>query len=342
MNRLEQPSQQQMTVSGYRLREQREKFEREEAAELEAKLAPAKIELANALAEHERVAAKFWSQPVAALARALQRNEPMAYEGATFTTTPTPQPEQGQDAFIEAYESIQRSGHVLNSVGRQRLSLMAAHLCLAQNVALTDVDNYIIMFNKLVIFRLDAIPAAFLAHVLAQELGGLGIEQANENVVPLHAHHAPDPAWRRAVVGSFDFDAAVQMHDAFAVLVIAKGFDRQRKQERFLFCKHSRDLAFGGAVNAGVGPAFFPAIEIGLGFFQTLEAQTLEWRFLRMADAGFDFALAIWVLDATRHGDRAVMREHVAIERIESGIVDVGDEHAFAQIVEHDDARGPA
>ena|SRR5579859_2792459 len=150
MNRLEQPSQQQMTVSGYRLREQREKFEREEAAELEAKLAPAKIELANALAEHERVAAKFWSQPVAALARALQRNEPMAYEGATFTTTPTPQPEQGQDAFIEAYERIQRSGHVLNSVGRQRLSLMAAHLCLAQNVALTDVDNYIIMFNKLV------------------------------------------------------------------------------------------------------------------------------------------------------------------------------------------------
>jgi hypothetical protein len=31
--------------------------------------------------------------------------------------------------------------------------------------------------------------------------------------------------------------------------------------------------------------------------------------------------------------------EHIAVERIKSGIVDVGDEHAFAQIVEHDNPR---
>jgi hypothetical protein len=42
----------------------------------------------------------------------------------------------------------------------------------------------------------------------------------------LHAHRAPDPAGRRAVVGGFDFDAAVQMQNAFAVLVVAEGFDR--------------------------------------------------------------------------------------------------------------------
>jgi hypothetical protein len=59
-----------------------------------------------------------------------------------------------------------------------------------------------------------------------------------------------------------------------------------------------------------------------------------------MADAGLDFALAIWVLGATGHGDRTVMREHIAVERIESGIVDVRDEHALAQIVEDDDAGG--
>src|SRR5262250_799145 len=168
-----------------------------------------------------------------------------------------------------------------------------------------------------VIFGLDAIPAAFLAHMFAQQLAGLRIEQADKQLVPLHAHEASDPAWWSAVVSGFDFHAAVQMHDAFAILVVAERFEWQRKQERFLFCKHGGNLAFGGAVNAGVGPALFPAIEIGLGFFQTLEAQTLEWRFLRMADAGFDFALTIWVLDATRHGDRAVVREHVAIERIE-------------------------
>jgi integrase len=32
------------------------------------------------------------------------------------------------------------------------------------------------------------------------------------------------------------------------------------------------------------------------------------------------------------------VREDVAIKRIESGIVNIGDEHAFAQVVEHNDA----
>ncbi len=61
-----------------------------------------------------------------------------------------------------------------------------------------------------------------------------------------------------------------------------------------------------------------------------------------MANAGFDFAFAVGILNAARHGHRAVVREYVAIEGIESRIVNVGDEHALAQIVEHDDARGAA
>ena len=61
-----------------------------------------------------------------------------------------------------------------------------------------------------------------------------------------------------------------------------------------------------------------------------------------MTDAGFDFAFAVGILNPARHGDRAVVRQHVAIKRIESGIVNVGDEHALAQIVEHDDAGGAA
>src|SRR5207247_3609533 len=35
-----------------------------------------------------------------------------------------------------------------------------------------------------VIFRLDAIPAAFLAQMFAQQLAGFGIEQADKQVVP--------------------------------------------------------------------------------------------------------------------------------------------------------------
>jgi hypothetical protein len=40
-------------------------------------------------------------------------------------------------------------------------------------------------------FGLDAIPAAFLAHMFTQQLSGFEIEQADEQLVPLHAQHAP-------------------------------------------------------------------------------------------------------------------------------------------------------
>lgn len=76
------------------------------------------------------------------------------------------------------------------------------------------------------ILGLDAVPAALLAHMFTQQLVGLGIEQADEQIIPLHSHHAPDPARRCAVVGSFDFDATVEMDDALAVLVIAEGLKR--------------------------------------------------------------------------------------------------------------------
>jgi hypothetical protein len=39
------------------------------------------------------------------------------------------------------------------------------------------------------------------------------------------------------------------MHRAFAVPVVAKGFQRQRLEHRFFFGKHSGDLPLGGAVN---------------------------------------------------------------------------------------------
>ena len=59
-----------------------------------------------------------------------------------------------------------------------------------------------------------------------------------------------------------------------------------------LFREHGCDLPLGGAVNARVGPALFPTIQIGLRFFQALEALAFERRLLRMADARLDFAFA--------------------------------------------------
>ncbi len=59
--------------------------------------------------------------------------------------------------------------------------------------------------------------------------------------------------------------------------------------------------------------------------------------FFGVSDGGFDFSFSIWIFDPARQGDHAVVGEDVAIEWIQSGVVDVGDEHAFAQVIEHDD-----
>jgi hypothetical protein len=66
---------------------------------------------------------------------------------------------------------------------------------------------------------------------------------------------------------------------------------------------------------------------------RTLEAQAFERRLLRVADARFDLPFAVRIADATWQRDDAVMREHVAIERIQRRIVDVRREHAFAEVV---------
>ena len=80
--------------------------------------------------------------------------------------------------------------------------------------------------------------------------------------------------------------------------------------------------------------------KIRLRRLERLEAESSQRCFLRVADAGFDFPFAIGIADAARQRDDAVVREHVAIERIERGIVDVGREDAFAQVIEDDHPDG--
>src|SRR2546428_2065941 len=187
------------------------------------------------------------------------------------------------------------------------------------------------------IVGVDRVAPAGLAPVLAEEFPGRGIEEPDVVLVPLDGDLAAEPARRRGVVGAGDFGAAVEMHGAGAVLVVAKGFERQRLEMGLLLGEHRRDLAFGGAVDARVSPAGVPAIEIGLGFLETLEAQTFERRALRVADGGLDLAFAIGVADAAGHGDRAVVGEHIAIERVEGRIVDIRREHALLEVIGDDD-----
>jgi hypothetical protein len=78
-----------------------------------------------------------------------------------------------------------------------------------------------------------------------------------------------------------------------------------------------------------------------LSFFQTFEAQPLQWRLLGMGNARFHFALAIWILHAARQSDSSTVLQQIAVQRIDRGVVDIRREHTFAQIVQHHDTRGP-
>ena len=180
------------------------------------------------------------------------------------------------------------------------------------------------------------------ADVLAQQLAGLGMEQTHVEIGPLHVDALADPAGRRRVVRGLDFDAAIEMHGAHAEAVVAKRLDGQRLQRGLLLGKHGGDLTLGRAVDPRVGPVRLPAIEIRLRLLEALEALPVQRRLLRVADARFDLALAIGIADAARQADHAVVREHVAIERIERRLVDVGREHALFEIVEDDGPRRSA
>src|SRR5207237_1164982 len=80
----------------------------------------------------------------------------------------------------------------------------------------------------------DPMPAARRAHMLAQELPGGRVEQADVEVVPLHRDAAADPPGRRAVVRGVDLDAAIEMDRSYTEAVIAKRLERQRLERRLL------------------------------------------------------------------------------------------------------------
>ena len=123
----------------------------------------------------------------------------------------------------------------------------------------------------------------------------MGSISSHVQLVPLHLHLPADPARRRAVVGGLHLHAAVQVHRALAVAVVAEGLEGQLAQGGLLLGKHHRDLTLGGAVDARVRPALFPAVEVGLRLFDRLEAQSLERRLLRVAHRRLDLALAIGI-----------------------------------------------
>jgi hypothetical protein len=154
----------------------------------------------------------------------------------------------------------------------------------------------------------DAVPAALRPHVLAQELAGREHQDTDVEVGPLHLDALADPAGGHRVVGGLDLDAAIEMHGAQAVAVVAKGLERQRLERRLLLGKHRGDLPLRRAVDARVGPMGLPSIEIGLRRLERLEAQPAQGRSLRVPDARLDLSLC----DRDRGCDTARRRRRSA------------------------------
>src|SRR5207249_2132207 len=106
----------------------------------------------------------------------------------------------------------------------------------------------------------------------------LVIEEPYGHAGPLDGEAFAHVPGRGAVVRALDLDAAVEVHGARAVLVVAKRRERQRPQRGLLFGKHRRDLALRGPVDARVGPAGVPVIEVRLAVRERLEAHPAQRR----------------------------------------------------------------
>ena len=132
------------------------------------------------------------------------------------------------------------------------------------------------------------------------------------------------------------------MHRALAILVVAERFQRQPLQEGLFLGEHGSDLPLGSAMDARVGPVLFPVIEIRLRLFQALELLALQRCFLCVADTTFNFPFSIWIPYTARQRRYTVVRQNIAIKRIQAGIVDVSRQHAFAKVVQHHHARNAA
>jgi hypothetical protein len=102
-----------------------------------------------------------------------------------------------------------------------------------------------------------------------------------------------DSAWRNAVIGRFDFDATIQMHKAFTVLGITEWFDRQGSNSGSSSAKIADAWSFH---ECGYRPNAFAVVQVRLSFLENVKSESLQWCFLSMADARFDFPFPIRIV----------------------------------------------
>ena len=87
-------------------------------------------------------------------------------------------------------------------------------------------------------------------------------------------------------------------------------------------------------------PLGLPVLQVGVLFFNGLEALALECRGLSVTNGILDTALAVGVTYPRRVGHDLVVRQGCGVHGVELGLVQVGLEHAFLEVVQdHVSAR---
>src|SRR5208282_2086471 len=80
----------------------------------------------------------------------------------------------------------------------------------------------------------------------------------------------------------------------------------------------------------------------GLRLFQAFEALAFEGRPLGMTNAGLDFSFPIGMANPASQAYGAVVRQNIAENRIERGIINVWGEHTLLQVIENHDSGATA
>ena len=104
---------------------------------------------------------------------------------------------------------------------------------------------------------------------------------------------------------------------------------------RLLFFEHGLHLAALTAVDTGGGPGHFPVLKEVVLLFDSLKAPALKSSRLCMPNCVLNSAFAIGIPYAGGVTHHVVVLECGGVNGVELGLVDVGLEYAFLEVVQH-------
>ena len=131
------------------------------------------------------------------------------------------------------------------------------------------------------------------------------------------------------------FFESIERHGSLGFGEVLHPQQGQGLQVGQLFLEHGPHLAAFAAVDARGRPLGLPVRQEGVLLFDRLEAPALERGGLGVSDSVFDRPLAIGVSYPSRVSHHFVVGQRGGVDRVESGLVQVGLQDAFLQIVQH-------